>query len=565
MVVLTNLYDEVKEVLKKDENNRFFAESGELLRNKLYEAVLSLDSGLIRLLLSNDITKKKFFKEIDGFLIFDSASFGWIINNKEFLPDSYTRFKNKIGLTDSNSQFISNNGNVVLSFPYKDCILEGGQTKEDQKRGEVFYNELLAPDDIDKLLAPKVFTNAKRYTKDDEEKITKFNDTDNLLIKGNNLLVISSLLERFEGRVKLIYIDPPYNTGNDSFKYNDKFSRSSWLTFMKNRLSIAKKLLSSDGSIFINIDENQSHYLKVLMDEIWGENNFRNEIIWSYSSGGKSMSYFAKKHDTIFWYSRGEKWIFNGDDIAETRGNKKKNNMKKNIDENGKIYYSIKSNGKIYKYYEDDKVVPVDVWDMSHLQQQDPERTGFNTQKPENLIERIIKVASNEKDIILDFHVGSGTTCAVAHKLCRQYIGVEQMDYINNLTIPRLKKVLYGESVGISKITGWQGGGSFVYCELKENNQQFMNKILSSNNDKELSCLLQQIISTGFISYKINVNDINENENEFENLTIEDKKKFLTELLDKNMLYVNYCDIADEDFSVSEDEKAFSKSFYEVK
>jgi len=198
-------YNIVLEVLKQDK--RFFTDNGELLRNSVYEAAMQMDSKLIKLLLSNEETKKRFFNDVDGIIIFDKIEFGWVINNREFLPDSYTRYKNKIGLVNSRGEYISTSKDVELVFPYKDCILEGGQTKEDQKRDEIFYNEILAPDEVDRLLYPKVLTNAKRYTAEGVEPITELKDTDNLIIKGNNLLAISSLLKRYEGRIKCIYIE----------------------------------------------------------------------------------------------------------------------------------------------------------------------------------------------------------------------------------------------------------------------------------------------------------------------------------------------------------------------
>ena len=162
---------------------------------------------------------------------------------------------------------------MVLAWPYKDCVLEGGQTKEDQKRDEIFWNETLAPDEIDRLLAPKVFTNFKKYDKNGEHALSGKEKIDfskeNLIIKGNNLLALHSLYKRFAGQVKLIYIDPPYNTGSDSFQYNDNFNHSTWLTFMKNRLEVAKDLLSTGGIIFIQIDIREQPYLKVLCDEIF--------------------------------------------------------------------------------------------------------------------------------------------------------------------------------------------------------------------------------------------------------------------------------------------------------
>ena len=232
---MDNFFDTVVEVLKQDQ--RFFTEDGELLRNAVYEAAMKMDAALIKSLLANEMTKKRFFTDVDGIAVFDKVGFGWVINNREFLPDSYTRYKNKIGLIGNNGDFISASNNVELVFPYKDCVLEGGQTKEDQKRSEIFYNEILATDEVDRLLYPKVLTNAKRYTVDSVQPTNSISADDNLVIKGNNLLTISSLLKNYEGQVKCIYIDPPYffkeSTATDTFKYNSNFHLSSWLVFIQ--------------------------------------------------------------------------------------------------------------------------------------------------------------------------------------------------------------------------------------------------------------------------------------------------------------------------------------------
>lgn len=200
-----NFFDKVLNVLKSDE--RYFTAEGELLKNAVYEDAMKMNSSLIKLLLSDDTCKNRFFTEIDGVLVFDKVGFGWVINNREFLPDSYTRYKNKIGLTNSSGDYISTSNDVELVFPYKDCVLEGGQTKDDQKRSEIFYNETLAPDEVDRLLYPKVLTNAKRHTADGVEDNVVFSENDSLIVKGNNLLTISSLLSKYEGKIKLIYID----------------------------------------------------------------------------------------------------------------------------------------------------------------------------------------------------------------------------------------------------------------------------------------------------------------------------------------------------------------------
>ncbi|WP_416322308.1 site-specific DNA-methyltransferase [Mycoplasmopsis felis] len=243
-----NLFEEVTELLLS--NPKYVSSDNKLLKAIVYTDIMNLDTNLLVMLLSNKLVKSTFFQNVNDTLVFDKQKFAWFINSKEFLPDSYTRYTNKIGLT-SNGEYLSKSNNVVLDFPYKDCFLVGGQNKDDQKRDEVFYNEIIASDQISTMLSPKVFTNVKKYTEDGIQENILFNENDNLIIKGNNLIVLSSLLKRYEGKVKCIYIDPPYNTGNDSFNYNDSFNHSTWLVFMKNRLELAKRLLSEDGYIYI--------------------------------------------------------------------------------------------------------------------------------------------------------------------------------------------------------------------------------------------------------------------------------------------------------------------------
>ena len=191
--MLENLNNTLENILRKEE--KYIAEDGKILKAKVYNDTMNMDSNLIKLLINNNKIREAFFIDIEGVLVFDKQKFAWFIDSKDFLPDSYTSFKNKIGLVDRNRNYISNNNDVVLAFPFKDCILEGGQDKDDQKRKEIMYNEIIAYEDIRRMLSPKVFTNTKRYTKNGiEENITLKND-DNLIIKGNNLIALSSLLE----------------------------------------------------------------------------------------------------------------------------------------------------------------------------------------------------------------------------------------------------------------------------------------------------------------------------------------------------------------------------------
>ena len=559
---MRNIYDTVLEVLSKSE--KYLSEDKQILKAKVYTDVMLMDKDLLSLLLSDDRIKEEFFTEVKDTLVFDKQKFAWLIESKEFLPDSYTRYSNKIGLT-SNGDFISQKNDVVLDFPYKDCYLQGGQDKEDQKRNEIFYHETIASDQITRMLEPKVFTNAKRYTKEGIEENIEITDDDNLIIKGNNLIGLSSLLERYEGSIKLIYIDPPYNTGNDSFGYNDSFNRSTWLTFMKNRLDLARKLLADDGSVYVQIDNNEVHYLKVLMDDIFGKSNFQREIIWSLktSSGYKtSINNWVRSHDTILFYSKTNHFKFNK--LYLDYSDEYKKRFKK-VDESGRHYRDDRGSG-VKQYLDELKGIPVgDVWDdIMSFQQAATSREflGFNTQKPEELLKRIILASTEPDEIVLDFNLGSGTTAAVAHKMERKYVGIEQMDYINEVTIPRLQRVIEGDTSGVSNGVDWNGGGSFVYCELLENSNELIKEIQKATEETIVD-IKEKIYKDERIVPYITREELGVVDTEFAKLSLEDKKKALCVLVDKNKLYINLSDIDDENYNVKEQDKRFTKSFYE--
>lgn len=557
---MKNIFEIVQEVLLGAD--KYQSEDNNLLKAKVYSDIMMMDEELLSLLLSNERIKEEFFTKVKDTLVFDKQKFAWLIESKEFLPDSYTRYSNKIGLT-SNGNFISQKNDVVLDFPYKDCYLQGGQDKEDQKREEIFYHETIASDEVTRMLAPKVFTNAKRYTKEGIEENIEFKDNDNLIIKGNNLIALSSLLKRYEGKVKLIYIDPPYNTGNDSFGYNDSFNHSTWLTFMKNRLDLAKKLLADDGSIYVQIDNNEVHYLKVLMDDVFGESNFQREIIWVLKgvSGYKSLvNNYVRGHDTILFFTKSKDFIYNKQYLPYSDEQLKRFSS---VDEDGRKYKTITKTRRMY--LDEAKGVPLtDVWDdIASFQTivNSPEITGFNTQKPERLIKRIIDCSSNKGDLILDFNLGSGTTAAVAHKMERKYIGIEQMDYINEVTIPRLKRVIEGDKSGISEVVDWQGGGSFVYCELLENSKELIDEIQNATG-ATITDIKEKIYRDERIVPYITRDELEAVDVEFEKLTLEEKKMALCALVDKNKLYVNLSDIDDKAYNISDKDRKFTESFY---
>jgi adenine-specific DNA-methyltransferase len=259
-------------LLKTDK--RFVDDEGELLIAAVQDQAWKIDHDLIKLLLSDKEIKAKFFEEIAVHWVFNVNTFIDYISQKNFLDNSYTRFRNRIGLT-IDGKYLRERGDVALVWPYKDTVLEGGQTKEEEKRDEIFFNEVLAEDEINRLLAQKVLTNFVRYTTKGKQPVKEFKRDaegiirENLILNGNNLLTLHTLRRLFRGQVKVIYIDPPYNTGSDSFGYNDSFNHSTWLTFMKNRLEVAKEFLRPDGIIFVQCDDNEQAYLKILMDSIF--------------------------------------------------------------------------------------------------------------------------------------------------------------------------------------------------------------------------------------------------------------------------------------------------------
>ncbi|HUH34424.1 MAG TPA: site-specific DNA-methyltransferase [Moheibacter sp.] len=638
------LYKTLESQLKKEPN--YVSDNGELKKWVVINKAQNFDEELIALLLENKTIKDYFFKEIASVTVFNQALFLQFLEQKNYLNDSYTQFKNKVGLT-IDGKYLKQRNEVALVWPFKDCILEGGQSREEDKREEIFFNEILAQDEITQLLEPKVLTNAKRFDKDGKKPLDQFNRneegtiTDNLIIKGNNLLALHSLKEEFAGKVKLIYIDPPYNTGNDSFQYNDSFNRSSWLTFMKNRLEIARELLSKDGKIFVQCDDNEQAYLKILMNEIFKSRNFVETFVWKNTDNAPALSKKTRKNiEFIHCYEKvlntNEGYIGRDSDnddapllnsgnpitilefkpeIIQFRipdGNYSKGNYDKvellndliikkgrnkntvrlkgrfkwqqsflNTEINNGTYFLIKSNKFSIRYQREiaSNMAPDKLIDEIYLSKAlgvetnedskkhiDSLRLNFNSYpKPETLVSFLIRAVTEEGDIVLDYHLGSGTTASTAHKMNRQYIGIEQMDYIETVAVERLKKVIDGEQGGISKSVNWQGGGSFVYLELKKYNQTFIEQIEKAKNTEELLQVWEQMKNKSFLNYNVDIQKQEEHIEAFKALTLTEQKQHLCELLDKNQLYVNRSSLEDEMFECTEEEKRLNQDFYETK
>ena len=510
----------------------------------------------------------------------------------------------------------------------------------------------------------------------------------NLLIKGNNLLALHTLKSRKDiyGQVKLIYIDPPYNTGNDSFNYNDRFNHSAWLVFMKNRLEIAREFLREDGVIFIQCDDNEQAYLKVLCDEIFGRENFEititckvkspsglgsgtkpffdcTEFILVYSKNKNLKSRFRiLKEDVSIVCESNDKTTDNynkvleyvdfsdkesafdfGENIYRTK-NFKISNATKNVkfyyenydkifrlspsnfsnklpnddylyfNDKGGLFYKCndlaflkqvsrldKETKKIYKQEWQSNLILGNMWQGL---QKEGQVTLKNGKKPEALLKRIIEISTKEGDLVMDFFAGSGTTCAVAHKMNRRWIGIEQMDYVEGITKERLIKVINGEQGGISKAVGWnplspslaegdKGGGSssqskneaskkdtdsthplapsaregelpknaFIYAELMPLNALYKDKIAKSSSEDELERIYDELQTKAFIDYRVDIQEMLK-DRDFEALPLADKKQILYAILDSNMDYVAYSDIQDSSYCVDSETKELNRAFY---
>ena len=636
---MKNLLDELVKTLAED--SRLVSE-GKLMKNKIVELAMNLDSVVIHPLLNSPVLKAHFFKDIDGILAFDKIKFQQFVSNKSFLPDSFTSYNNKIGLVSDN-KYLADSKEVVLAWPYKDCLLEGGQDIEDAKRDEIFWNETLAPDEIDRLLSPKVLVNFRRY---DTSGVSDSVSADeflngNLIIKGNNLLALHSLKKHYSGKIKLIYIDPPYNTGGDSFNYNDRFNHSTWLTFIKNRLEIASTLLSPDGFIFISIDDNEHPYLRVICDEIFGREHFVSDIIVQSNKGGRDYLKVAKSHEYVICYQKSDESEINeiekidvkqqykdrrgGFNSRELRnrnpkfhsgnrpnlfypfyinpnitdddgfcivstepkdgftveayplnslGNqscwrwgkpKAQANVADTVDDS-EVVAKQKADGgwNIYEKHRKTTAKVKSIWDDSAVRTEAGtkelrkllDNPSFVFPKPVELIKRIIMIATNEGDIVLDFFGGSGTTAQAVLEINqdgeeRKFILTEQMEYIEDTTLPRVHQVIKNNQQG-----------SFVYCELAKANQTFVKLIGQANTSEQLNATYVDMQNNAFLSYRVDLDAFNASKKEFEALDLAVQKAVLMEMLDKNLLYVPFTEVDDVTFGIGESDKALNRRFY---
>ena len=647
-----NFHEKLINLLKTDP--RFVDDEGELVKAAVIDRARKIDHDLVRLLLRDPDIKSKFFDEIEGHYIFNTVTFIDYISDKNFLANSYTRFRNKIGL-NIEDKFLRERGEVSLVWPYKDCVLEGGQTKEEEKRKEIFFNEILAQDEINRLFDPKVLTGWKRYTVDGEKKVTEIKRDDNgviretLLIKGNNLLALHTLKTQFRAQVKLIYIDPPYNTKGDAniFGYNNSFNHSTWLTFMKNRLDIAKDLLSNKGVLVVTIDDYEYAHLKILCDEVFGGDNYIGTIVVETQPRGRTTNkHFATCHEYALFYAK----VIDNIEINLIKLTEKQKLAFNAEDDNGRYQLSpfrrsggystreVRPNSYYPIYYNEREdafslekkegfveILPIDsqgkarVWRQTkpsftklvekgeiickkskgrptlYIKDRMPKgrksKTIWNDAKYDASSHGTIRLKSmfggekvfsypksihavkdtidlltqpDENDIVLDFFAGSGTTGSAVFELNkqdggnRQFILIEQLE--QHIAVCR-------EVLEIAIAQEQLLGSDFLSCELMPYNEAFMERIQAAQTSEELLNIWRKMTRESFLSWYVNaevpedaVKDFIEN-GQTEN-GLEKQKKLLAELLDKNQLYVNLSEIEDEDFGVSEEDKALSRTFF---
>lgn len=671
----SNIQNQLEQTLQSDSRvwvNNDSKETSILAKNILLDLVEKTDPTIIGLLLGNDELKRHFFVEMNGVLVFKLQDFRFFLD-KHSINNSYTKYANRIGLTDGN-RFLKDNSDIVLDFPFKDCVLNGGQSTEEgeeiyfkrnndqsdsqlytkliQKRQEIFFNQTLAFDEIDRLFDAKAFSKFSRYTADGKQavgEIKRHSDgflkgvpAENLIIKGNNLIALHSLATQFKGKIKLIYIDPPYyfrkNKAEDSFSYNSNFKLSTWLTFMKNRLEIAKKLLVDDGVIFVSIDDDGLAQLKLLMDDIFEKENFISYFMWMKTATPPSLSKnVRKKLEYILCYRKstfeglfggivegGDMPLLNESNALNTLefpafsvqfkipdgtyypAKKDKTKLESELIVcNGWNNTSFKLSGN-FKWTQDTIteeiknnttfIIKSERFAIRYIREGERNkkpsnliskmecgvgtnedakkelfslfgRDIFKYPKPESLISYLINMVTEQGDIVLDYHLGSGTTAAVAHKMNRQYIGIEQMDYIETLAVERLKKVIDGEQGGISKAVNWQGGGEFVYAELAPFNETAKQQILACESAGCLKALFEDLCEHYFLKYNVSVNEFSQiiEEPEFQSLPLDEQKQMVLEMLDLNQMYVSLSEMDDEQFAgcLNDDDKALSHAFYQ--
>lgn len=627
-MVESKIIEELRNVLNQFQDR--YIQKGGLKKNIFINDLKNYREDLIVALLENDLLRRTYIKKIRDVNVFQIDLLIEMLQYRDYWSDSYTKYKNKIGLS-KNGDFLIDNEDVYLDFPYKDAVLKAGMTKDDQKMNEVFLNEVVAKSEIDTLFEGKIIKNVKEYAKELTD-TPRFSINKNYIIKANNLIALHTLKTVYQQKFDVIYIDPPYNVrnSNNTFLYNNKFNHSSWLAFMKNRLEVAKKLLSIDGSMIIAIDENELCYLGVLLDELFESSdkhiisiihnprgvqgtNFsynnefavfiipknkkvindrilnEDEIEWSplRNWGGESLRTDAK--NCFYPIITKNNQIVGFGPVSEDNYHPNKNEIEDGytyvypIDQSGierkwryarqtvegiKDLLKVKENsngildimlGKNFGQYKtvwQDKRYDASVHGKQLLKKYVPDTKFTFPKSVYTVYDCLYAIVGNKKDaLILDFFGGSGTTAHAVELLNREdngnrnYVLVEQMDYVQDTIVERMKNV------------GIEDGKNtyFTYFELMEKNMGFIKDVLAANNIDDLKAIFSRMIEIADLDFRVDLEKIDWT------ISLSDQKNLLVAILDKNQLYFNYSEIDDADVRelISDEDYAFNKSFYE--
>jgi len=657
------------DVLKKDKR---LWDGNTLNKTLLFELLENYDKELFEILLSDSDIEKKYFVKVGNSYLFKYEDFRFFIEQNK-LGASFTKYKNIIGLSNK-GKYLSENTDYVLEWPYKDTVLQGGMSSEEDEdtyidkkdfsrkttlRQEIFFNNIISVEEIDKLRDKKALKNFKRFTSKGEEQIidikrdSKGIISENMLIKGNNLLALHCLEEQFSEKVKLIYIDPPYNTGGDAdiFTYNNKYPHSTWLTFMKNRLDIAIKLLREDGVLALTIDHFELFYVGVLLDEIFGRENRIGIVSIVHKPEGRQFSkYFSPSNEYMLVYAKNIEHAKMNEvllddeknkeyDRSDFLGNYKLQNflrtgggdvsLRKNKPEGWYPIYVSKDGKSIQLDYKKEfiKVLPITksgqerTWTASSktfqkylsggeiIAEKDSDNNMqiYRIARPKEIIKThwvlpkyhaihhgtnllakivgknkfsypkslyavsdVVKLFTEENDIVLDFFSGSATTGHAVmfeesvKKLNRQFILIEQVDNQVEVGKERLSKLIKDKS--IEKVPSGFNDIDFIYFELAEYNQEAKNKIDRCKSFKELKKLFLELTNYYFLHYNVSIKKFNEevlDTDDFKKLDLNEQKIIFNALLDNNQLYISYDEQDDPRFNLLEEDKKLTVKFYE--
>lgn len=618
-------------------------DEGVLVKTRVEQRAFQMDGEFLAALLAKPSLKSAFFHDVNGTQVFDKVRLVQAITMRDFLPDSFTAYSNKIGLGTA-GEALRQMRDVVLDWPYKDCVLAGGMTREDGGGAEAFVNRIVAPDEVLRLEEPKALTGWERWDADavaagEPVQVTDISGDESLLIKGNNLFALHSLKAQYAGKIDCIYIDPPYNTGSaaDPFSYNNRFKRSTWLTFMKNRLEVSKSLLKDDGALIVAIDENELFYLGALIKELFPNHDVHCITVVHNPRGVQGTNFSYTNEFALFVIPTGKK-IINRQPSLETEvdwsplrnwgGESERHNAKNCffpilvkdgeivgvgprtpdeenptnfVDDEGIHHiFPIDRNDVERKWrYSTEGIKGImdviravqtgETYDIQIGKKDRPVKTVWTDTKYDSnaygkqLLTELVPTttfsfpkslwtvydclhaitANRPSAIILDFFAGSGTTGHATIELNRRlggnrkFILVEQMDYVRNTTLERLKKVI--SDPGETMPHGEPNFGTLLYAELASEGQDFVAR-LDAAADAEIDTLRDEIAKAPYLRHEVSPDTLKGSDWDMQLPAT--KRRVLRSTVAADHLYVNVGDMDDEDHGLSNADRALTRAFY---